>query len=47
MVYKATLVCEGGAMLGVYTAGVLDVFLENDIIFDHAIGVSIGAGTLI
>ena len=47
MVYKATLVCEGGAMLGVYTAGILDVFLENDIIFDHAIGVSIGAGTLI
>ncbi len=34
---------EGGAMRGMFTSGVLDVFLENDITFDGAIGVSAGA----
>lgn len=34
---------EGGAMRGMFTAGVIDVFLENDICFDGAIGVSAGA----
>ena len=40
---KTGLVLEGGAMRGIYTAGVLDVFLENQIHFDGVIGVSAGA----
>ena len=28
---KTGLVLEGGAMRGIYTAGVLDAFLEQDI----------------
>ena len=34
---------EGGAMRGMFTAGVIDVFMENGIDFDGAIGVSAGA----
>lgn len=37
------LVLEGGAMRGMFTAGVLDVFMENNIEFDGAVGVSAGA----
>lgn len=37
------LVLEGGAMRGLFTAGVLDVFMENGITFDGAVGVSAGA----
>ena len=37
------LILEGGAMRGLFTAGVLDVFMENGIAFDGAIGVSAGA----
>ena len=37
------LVMEGGAMRGLFTAGVIDVFLENDITFSAAVGVSAGA----
>lgn len=40
---KTGLVLEGGGMRGIYTAGVLDVFLEHDIAFDGVIGVSAGA----
>lgn len=40
---KRGLILEGGAMRGMFTAGVLDVFMENDIEFDGAIGVSAGA----
>lgn len=40
---KKGLVLEGGALRGVFSAGVLDVFLENDIRFDNVIGVSAGA----
>lgn len=40
---KSGLVMEGGAMRGLFTAGVTDVMLENDITFDGAIGVSAGA----
>ena len=40
---KRGLVLEGGAMRGMFTSGVLDVFLENGIDFDGAIGVSAGA----
>lgn len=37
------LVMEGGAMRGMFTAGVCDVLMENGITFDGAIGVSAGA----
>lgn len=40
---KTGLVLEGGAMRGMYTAGALDVFLENKIHFDGMIGTSAGA----
>ena len=40
---KTGLLLEGGAKRGIYTAGVLDVFLENGINFDGVIGVSAGA----
>lgn len=40
---KTGLVLEGGAMRGIYTAGVLDVFMEKKITFDGVIGVSAGA----
>lgn len=40
---KTGLVMEGGAMRGMFTAGVLDVLMENNIEFDGAIGVSAGA----
>ena len=37
------LVLEGGAKRGIYTAGVLDVLLENNLIADSVVGVSAGA----
>lgn len=37
------LVLEGGAHRAIYTAGVLDVFMENGVTFDGVIGVSAGA----
>lgn len=40
---KVGLVLEGGAMRGMYTAGVLDVLMENNIRVDGIIGVSAGA----
>ena len=40
---KKGLVLEGGAMRGIFTTGVLDVLMENNITFDGAIGVSAGA----
>jgi len=40
---KKGLVLEGGGHRGIFTAGILDVFLENDISFDGVIGVSAGA----
>lgn len=40
---KTGLVLEGGAQRGIYTAGVLDVFLEKGISFDGVLGVSAGA----
>lgn len=39
---KIGLVLEGGAMRGMYTAGVLDVFLDNNIEVDGIVGVSAG-----
>ena len=40
---KKGIVLEGGAMRGMFTCGVLDVLMENDISFDGAVGVSAGA----
>ena len=40
---KTGLVLEGGSVRGIFTAGVLDVFLEHGIAFDGVIGVSAGA----
>ena len=40
---KRGLVMEGGAMRGLFTAGVIDVFMESGVAFDGAIGVSAGA----
>ena len=40
---KTTLVLEGGAMRGLYSTGILDVFMENDINVDTIYGVSAGA----
>lgn len=40
---KTGLVLEGGGMRGLYTAGILDVFMEHGIRFDGVIGVSAGA----
>jgi predicted patatin/cPLA2 family phospholipase len=38
------LVLEGGGLRGNYTAGVLDAFLDERILFPYVIGVSAGAG---
>ena len=40
---KQGLVLEGGAMRGLFTAGVMDVLMENGIVFDGIVGVSAGA----
>lgn len=40
---KVGLILEGGGMRGVFTAGVLDYFLDLGIHFDEIIGVSAGA----
>lgn len=40
---KIGLILEGGAMRGIYTAGVLDVFMEKGLHFDGVVGVSAGA----
>ena len=40
---KVGLVLEGGAMRGMYTAGVLDVLMENNVRVDGIVGVSAGA----
>lgn len=40
---KAGLVVEGGGMRGVYTAGVLDYFMEKNLYFHDCYGVSAGA----
>lgn len=40
---KTGLILEGGAMRGMFTAGVMDVMMEAGITFDGAIGVSAGA----
>ncbi len=41
--YHAGLVLEGGGMKGIYTAGVLDFFLDKGLEFSNVYGVSAGA----
>ena len=41
--YQAGLILEGGGMRGVFTAGVLDFFLDKEIMFSSCYGVSMGA----
>lgn len=43
MMYQAGLVLEGGGMKGIYTAGVLDFFLDKGIEFSSCYGVSAGS----
>ena len=43
MEQKTGLVLEGGGMRGIYTAGVLDLFMDQGVTFDGVIGVSAGA----
>lgn len=40
---KTGLVLEGGAMRGLFSAGVIDVMMENGIEFDGLVGVSAGS----
>ncbi len=44
--YNAGLVLEGGGLKGVYTSGVLDLFLDKGIEFSSCYGVSAGACNL-
>ena len=39
----SVLLLEGGAMRGVYTSGVLDVLMQNDLYFPTVAAVSAGA----
>lgn len=41
--HNCGLVLEGGGMKGLYTAGVLEYFLEKELFFNYVIGVSAGA----
>lgn len=41
--YHSGLVLEGGGMKGVYTAGVLDFFMDKGLMFSNVYGVSAGA----
>ena len=40
---KVALVLEGGGLRGVFTAGVIDCFIDNKIDFDYVCGVSAGS----
>ena len=40
---KRGLILEGGAMRGLFTAGVIDVMMEHGLTYDGAVGVSAGA----
>ena len=40
---KYGLVLEGGGLRGLFTAGVLDYFMEKNIVFPYVVGVSAGA----
>ncbi len=40
---KTALIMEGGAMRGLFTCGVMDILMENNITFDGGAGISAGA----
>lgn len=40
---KTGLILEGGAMRGMFSCGILDVFMENGVTFDGCAGISAGA----
>lgn len=40
---RVGLVLQGGGMRGIYTSGVLDLFLDQDLSFPYVIGVSAGS----
>ena len=42
---NSILLLEGGSLRGLFTAGVLDVFLEKNMNFEYVIGVSAGSMT--
>lgn len=43
MIKKTALVLEGGGFRGIFTAGILEVFLEKQLFFESVIGVSAGS----
>lgn len=43
---KTGLVLEGGALRGIFTAGVIDALLMEGLHFDYAVGVSAGAANI-
>ena len=43
---KTGLIVEGGGMKCAYSAGILDAFIDEDITFDYAIGVSAGSANV-
>lgn len=43
LILKIGIVLEGGGVRGIYTAGVLDVFMDEGLSFDGLVGVSAGA----
>lgn len=44
---KIGLICEGGGTKGAYTSGVLQAFLDYNIIFPYCVGISAGAENLL
>jgi predicted patatin/cPLA2 family phospholipase len=42
-IMKKGLALEGGAMRGLFTCGVFDVFMEQTIVFNGVAGISAGA----
>lgn len=45
--YQAGLILEGGGMKGIYTAGVLDFFMDKEIFLSDCYGVSAGFVTCV
>lgn len=43
MIKDTALVLEGGGFRGIFTAGILEVFMENNLYFESVYGVSAGA----
>ena len=43
---KTGFIVEGGGMKCAYSAGILDAFLDKNITFDYAIGVSAGSANV-